>query len=58
MNNKLEIIEDLIYLIGKHNLRIGLPNINGFTSDKRFIFKPLLVNTVLLLMFFRIVTIK
>ena len=53
MNNKLEFIESLIHLIVKHKLSFGLPNVNGFESDKRFIFNPLLVNGVLVLLLFR-----
>ena len=53
MDNKLELIESLIYLIGRQNLRIGLQNVNAFQSDKRFIFKPLVVNSILIIMIFR-----
>ena len=53
MNYNLESIEGLINLIEKQKIRIGLPNVNGFASDKRYIFKPILVNTILIIFLFK-----
>ena len=56
MSYNLELIEGLINLIEKQKIRIGLPNVNGFASDKRFIFKPILVNTILILSLFKCIS--
>ena len=47
MNSKLELIDDLIYLIGKQYLTFGLPKIDGFETSTRFIFNPIIINGVL-----------
>ena len=53
MDNKLRLINGLIYLIGKHKLRIGLPEVNGFKSKYSYIFDPKFINTITLIMIFR-----
>ena len=50
MISKLELIEDLIYLIGKQYLMFGLPKVNEFMNYNRVIFKPVIVNTILIIM--------
>ena len=56
MDISLELIQNLIYLINKNYIRIGLPNANGFESDKRFIFKPILVNSILIIFFLKCIS--
>ena len=53
MEYKLELIEGLIYLIGKQYLTFGLPKIDGFGNEYRFIFNPILVNIVYYIMLFK-----
>ena len=46
--HSLDLMETLINLIEKHNLRIGLPNNN---QKKRFIiFNPILVNNIFIIL--------
>ena len=47
----LDLVETLINLIEKHNLRFGLQNHKQFRSNKRFIFfNPILVNIILIIL--------
>ena len=53
MIEKLIVTENLIHLIVKNYLTIGLPKYKGFNKNKRLIFKPKIVNTVIILLILR-----
>ena len=51
MNENLKLIENLIYLIGNNYWRISLKNSNAFERNIGFIFKPIVVIVLLLILF-------
>ena len=57
MIEKLIIFENLISFIGKNYLTIGLPKYKGFNKNKRLIFNPKIINTIIILLILRAVII-
>jgi hypothetical protein len=51
--NKIKLIENLIFLIGEKNYRNGFPYFNQNFKKRRKLFNPLIANTFITLIIFR-----